>query len=644
MGSSATRIQDKSSSARASVVPTTADPTKNGLVLVNADWTPLWPFLKLDQATPQTIVNWSPLMTGYTPTTDYMISTKKYVDDSSTAPWGVDTSIQYNNSWAFWGFWTWSWSVLGIDSGTSTEINVNTTNTASLPKFSTKENWVTTGVFQWRWSTAWALPSTLRVGTNIAWGDLILMAWNGNSSMFIDWNNYNVNIWWTWAHTGRFNVSKWAAEGIEFYPWFNAGVDIIQAYDRTAADYDELRFYAESYNFKIDWSTDALTILNNWNVGIGTAAPWYKLDVTGSINIAAGEAYTQNSLHILSIPSGSASSLVVWQTNFLGTGGNNISIGRNTLGNSGAGTSNTAIGIEAGFWQQGNNNVFIGQGCAYGVSWISNGSQNLGLGQNALRNLTTATATVALGRNSLYNLSSGHQNTWIGSQSLFKTTTTGSNTSIGTNSGYNNIATGNSYFGVDSGFGVSTQSTGNHNSAYGWYSLKSIRDGEKNCVFGAQSWQNISSGDSNCIFGVASWYLITSGWNNTLFGRDCGFSLTTQTGNVFIGYNVGRTNLLASNQLAIHNSDTATPLIYWEFNNRRLIFNCAADLSQLSTQPTWGTALAIATTQYSDIWENGVTGSRPGSPATAQRYFDTTLWIPVWYDGSNWIDAAWTTA
>lgn len=43
------------------------------------------------------------------------------------------------------------------------------------------------------------------------------------------------------------------------------------------------------------------------------------------------------------------------------------------------------------------------------------------------------------------------------------------------------------------------------------------------------------------------------------------------------------------------------------------------------------------------IWESGATGSRPGSPVTAQTYFDTTLGIPIWFDGSNWIDATGTT-
>jgi len=39
------------------------------------------------------------------------------------------------------------------------------------------------------------------------------------------------------------------------------------------------------------------------------------------------------------------------------------------------------------------------------------------------------------------------------------------------------------------------------------------------------------------------------------------------------------------------------------------------------------------------IWENGATGARPGTPLTGHEYFDTTLGIPIWYDGTNWVDA-----
>lgn len=53
-------------------------------------------------------------------------------------------------------------------------------------------------------------------------------------------------------------------------------------------------------------------------------------------------------------------------------------------------------------------------------------------------------------------------------------------------------------------------------------------------------------------------------------------------------------------------------------------------------------------TQASVIPDSGTTADRPlntGSPKlqTGQYYFDTTLGIPIWWDGTNWVDASGAT-
>ena len=35
----------------------------------------------------------------------------------------------------------------------------------------------------------------------------------------------------------------------------------------------------------------------------------------------------------------------------------------------------------------------------------------------------------------------------------------------------------------------------------------------------------------------------------------------------------------------------------------------------------------------------GVSGARPTTPNIGDPYFDTTLGIPLWYNGTNWVDA-----
>ena len=39
------------------------------------------------------------------------------------------------------------------------------------------------------------------------------------------------------------------------------------------------------------------------------------------------------------------------------------------------------------------------------------------------------------------------------------------------------------------------------------------------------------------------------------------------------------------------------------------------------------------------VWQNGSSAGRPAAPVTGQRYFDTTLGKPIWYNGTNWVDA-----
>jgi hypothetical protein len=38
-------------------------------------------------------------------------------------------------------------------------------------------------------------------------------------------------------------------------------------------------------------------------------------------------------------------------------------------------------------------------------------------------------------------------------------------------------------------------------------------------------------------------------------------------------------------------------------------------------------------------WDSGTTVNRPSSPNTGERYFDTDIGKPIWYNGSNWVDA-----
>lgn len=44
----------------------------------------------------------------------------------------------------------------------------------------------------------------------------------------------------------------------------------------------------------------------------------------------------------------------------------------------------------------------------------------------------------------------------------------------------------------------------------------------------------------------------------------------------------------------------------------------------------------IANTTKHEVWLSRNTASRPATPTIGQRYFDTTLGKPVWFNGTNW--------
>ncbi|MEE8308044.1 MAG: hypothetical protein V3R81_12315, partial [Gammaproteobacteria bacterium] len=41
--------------------------------------------------------------------------------------------------------------------------------------------------------------------------------------------------------------------------------------------------------------------------------------------------------------------------------------------------------------------------------------------------------------------------------------------------------------------------------------------------------------------------------------------------------------------------------------------------------------------------DSDITANRPVGPALGRRFFDTTLGIPIWFDGTNWVDATGST-
>lgn len=188
--------------------------------------------------------------------------------------------------------------------------------------------------------------------------------------------------------------------------------------------------------------------------------------------------------------------------------------------------------------------MFIGKGAgANNVvgTTSNNGVNNTGIGYLALNKNTTGLWNTALGSQALFSLTTGDYNVAVGTNAMLHTT-----------SGYGNIAVGqNALYGVP---------TANRNIAIG------ENTAEDAALTGSYS--------QNIMIGRSAGLNTNSTLNNNIFiGDRAGSAIIsngTATGNVCIGFEAARGINIGSNKLYITNSNTSTPLIYGEFDNKIL--------------------------------------------------------------------------
>jgi hypothetical protein len=112
------------------------------------------------------------------------------------------------------------------------------------------------------------------------------------------------------------------------------------------------------------------------------------------------------------------------------------------------------------------------------------------------------------------------------------------NVSIGVNSG-RSITSGsaNNNFGRDAGYSITT---GSSNSNFGHNAGRSCSNGSTNNNFGRDAGYSITAGSSNNNFGNLAGYAITTGSFNCIFGNAAGTAITTASSNSFFGGSAGR--------------------------------------------------------------------------------------------------------
>lgn len=251
---------------------------------------------------------------------------------------------------------------------------------------------------------------------------------------------------------------------------------------------------------------------------------------------------------------------------FLGvnSGYQNTSAGGNTFlgsysGWQNTGPENTFVGVSAGANNTGEKNIIIG----YTAGLFSkSGKENVFIGHNSGRNNDAGKNNVFLGFESGYDNENGNENVAVGSGAL-------------KNANGQNAAPDPNYC-VAVGFEAGRQNYGDSNTFLGYSAGATNTAGQYNSFLGRNSGSN-SQGNSNTFLGYFSGQSNASGSSNTYIGYNTGRNVSDRSGNVYIGNNVQGKG--QSNELAIDNGNTPTPLISGKFDSDFVAVNAQMKIS-----------------------------------------------------------------
>ena len=299
------------------------------------------------------------------------------------------------------------------------------------------------------------------------------------------------------------------------------------------------------------------------HVGIGTTTPAFRLDVkNGSINtdsVYRIGGYTFLSARAgnvllgagdgLSLTSGTFNIAIGLAQEGVVTGSNNIGLGFNALDNNASGNDNIAIGSRTLEYNTASNNIAIGK--------------------DALNFNTTATFTTGIGYRALSFNTTGVQNTALGAFSLTKNVTGGHNTAVGYQCLQNNTRWHNTAIGSEV---LQANTIGDYNSAFGSKALVNNSTGERNTAAGAFALYSNTTGSSNTAQGFQS--LGGNGSYNTAMGDQALKWNQTASSNTAMGANA---MIFVEGP---HNTGIGTNALYSTMNaqfNTALGFNACAN-------------------------------------------------------------------
>jgi trimeric autotransporter adhesin len=250
-------------------------------------------------------------------------------------------------------------------------------------------------------------------------------------------------------------------------------------------------------------------------------AATFNSNVTGVTFIASAGLYTNNGI-IYGNEAG---------INLKDSGSRSIA----TFNDTGLGTSNVAMGVNAG------NSI------------ASGGNYNTVVGDEAGTAITTGDYNVALGYLALPADTLGSRSTAIGVAALeaqnFTSATDAYNTAVGFGAGAA-VTTGtfNTLIGGLAGDGATTAS---YSTALGYGSLGGAMTGEGNVALGVNTLLVATSAHSNTAVGTSAMSSATTGINNVAVGRNALDANTTASNNTAVGYDSLGANTTASDNTSV---------------------------------------------------------------------------------------------
>ena len=223
-----------------------------------------------------------------------------------------------------------------------------------------------------------------------------------------------------------------------------------------------------------------------------------------------------------------------------GSAAYNVAVGVSAMTKVSGGAGGVAVGYQSGYHPTGNYNTWMGYNAGFGTA-AGSASNNVGVGKDAMMNVSSGVENVAVGDQAGYALSTGGYNVAIGSDAFRAATTANYNIAIGKNSMKTGVTTSPHNIGIGYQANKDVAGGSGYNIAIGGYAGQSITTSAHNIFIGREA--GSGSNGVNHVIGIgyqAAMSVTTASNAPIMIGVEAGETATTARDAVVIGYTAGK--------------------------------------------------------------------------------------------------------